>query len=103
LAGLVGGGRLGPENDQEIAMPFFLSLINGITADGRLNRGRNRNMDIRIKSLVRRQMAYGFEAEKNGAGEIIGSSIVRLARRNAFELVGLKRPALAPAWRWKSG
>ena len=84
-------------------MPFFLSLINGITADGRLNRRRNRNMDIRIKSLVRRQMAYGFEAEKNGAGEIIGSSIVRLARRNAFELVGLKRPALAPAWRWKSG
>jgi hypothetical protein len=84
-------------------MPFFLSLNNGIRADGRLNRRESRNMDIRIKSLVRRQMVYGFEAEKNGAGEIIGSSVVRLARRNAFELIGLKRPALAPAWRWKSG
>jgi hypothetical protein len=84
-------------------MPYFLSLNIGITADGRLNRKRIRNMDIRIKSLVRRQMVYGFEAEKNGAGEIIGSSVVRLARRNAFELIGLKRPTLAPAWRWKSG
>jgi hypothetical protein len=84
-------------------MPFFLSLINGITADNRLNRERGRNMDIRIKSLVRRQMVYGFEGEKDGAGEIIGSSVVRLARRNAFELIGLKRPALASAWRWKSG
>jgi hypothetical protein len=84
-------------------MPFFLSLINGITADGRLHRERSRNMDIRIKSLVRRQMVYGFEGEKDGEGEIIGSSVVRLARRNAFELIGLKRPALAPAWRWKSG
>ncbi len=83
-------------------MPCFLSLINGITADGRLNR-RKQDMDIRIKSLVRGQLVYGFEAEKNGAGEIIGSSVVRLARRNAFELVGLKRPVLAPAWRWKSG
>jgi hypothetical protein len=102
LAGLSGRGRLDPENDQEIAMPFFLSLINGITADGRLNR-RSRKMDIRIKSLVRGQMVYGFEEQKNGAGETIGSSVVRLARRNAFEMVGLKRPALAPAWRWKAG
>jgi hypothetical protein len=84
-------------------MPYFLSLTTGIRADGRLNRRRSRNMDIKIKSLVRGQMVYGFEAEKNGAGEIIGSSVVRLARRNAFELIGLKRPALAPAWQWKSG
>ena len=41
--------------------------------------------------------------EKDAGGEIIGSSVVKLARRNAFELVGLKRPALAPAWRWKMG
>jgi hypothetical protein len=84
-------------------MPYFLSLVNGITADNRLNRERTRNMDIRIKSLVRGQMVYGFEEQKNGAGETIGSSVVRLARRNAFEMVGLKRPALAPAWRWKAG
>ena len=60
-------------------------------------------MEIKIKGLVRGQMVYGFEEEKNGAGETIGSSVVKLARRNAFELVGLKRPALAPAWRWKMG
>ena len=83
-------------------MPCFLSLINGITADGRLNRSKQ-EMDIKIKSLVRGQLVYGFDAEKNGAGEIIGSSVVRLIRRNAFEAVGLKRPALAQAWRWKSG
>jgi len=52
---------------------------------------------------VRRQMVYGFESEKDGEGQIIGSSVVKLARRNAFELVGLKRPALAPTWRWKMG
>jgi hypothetical protein len=52
---------------------------------------------------VRRQLVYGFEAEKEAEGQIVGSSVVKLARRNAFELVGLKRPALAPAWRWKMG
>ena len=58
-------------------------------------------MAIKIQSLVRRQMVCGFEAEKDGTGEAIGSSIVTLARRNAFELVGLKRPASVPGWRWK--
>ena len=60
-------------------------------------------MQIKIKGLVRRQLVYGFEAEKDGEGQIIGSSVVRLARRNAFELVGLKRPAPVLAWRWKMG
>jgi len=60
-------------------------------------------MEIKIKGLVRRQLVYGFVAEKDAEGEIVGSSVVKLARRNAFELVGLKRPALAPAWRWKTG
>ena len=64
---------------------------------------QTRNMEIKIKGLVRRQLVYGFEAEKDAEGEIVGSSVVQLARRNAFELVGLKRPALAPAWRWKMG
>ena len=58
---------------------------------------------IKIKALVRRQLVYGFEAEKDAEGQIIGSSVVKLARRNAFELVGLKRPALAPTWRWNMG
>jgi hypothetical protein len=60
-------------------------------------------MTIKIKSLIRRELSYGFEAGKNGEGEVIGASVVKLARRNAFELIGLKRPALAPAWRWKMG
>jgi hypothetical protein len=64
-------------------------------------KGETTNMEIKIKGLVRRQLVYGFVAEKDAEGEIVGSSVVRLARRNAFELVGLKRPALAPAWRWK--
>ncbi len=84
-------------------MPYFLSLNNGITAVRRFNRKSHGNMDIKIKSLVRGQLVYGFESGKNGAGEIIGSSVVRLARRNAFEKIGLKRPAFAPVWRWKSG
>ena len=65
--------------------------------------GKTRNMEIKIKGLVRRQLVYGFEAEKDAEGQIIGSSVVKLARRNAFELVGLKRPALAPTWRWNMG
>jgi hypothetical protein len=64
---------------------------------------KTRNMEIKIKGLVRRQLVYGFEAEKDSEGQIIGSSVVKLARRNAFELVGLRRPVLAPAWRWKMG
>jgi hypothetical protein len=84
-------------------MPYFLSLKTGITAATPPSPRRSRSMAIKIKSLVRGQMVYGFEAEKNGAGEVIGSSVVRLVRRNAFEAVGLRRPALVPAWQWKTG
>jgi len=66
-------------------------------------KGKTKHMEIKIKGLVRRQLVYGFVAEKDAEGEIVGSSVVKLARRNAFELVGLKRPAPAPAWRWKMG
>ncbi len=64
--------------------------------------GKTKNMEIKIKGLVRRQMVYGFVADKDSEGEVVGSSVVKLARRNAFELVGLKRPAFVPAWQWKS-
>jgi len=60
-------------------------------------------MEIKIKALVRRQMVYGFEEEKDGEGQVIGASVVRLARRNAFELVGLRRPVPVPTWRWNMG
>jgi hypothetical protein len=87
-------------------MPYFLVSIQTAlaTACPAFNpKDETRNMELKIKGLVRRQLVYGFEAEKDGEGQIIGSSVVKLARRNAFELVGLKRPALAPAWRWKMG
>ena len=84
-------------------MPYSLLPINGIGSGWSAVTPRRlpRNMEIKIKGLVRRQLVYGFEAEKDGEGEVIGSSVVKLARRNAFELVGLRRPVLAPAWRWK--
>ena len=87
-------------------MPYFLVLNQeaSATACPAFNpKGETRNMEIKIKGLVRRQLVYGFAAEKDSEGQIIGSSVVKLARRNAFELVGLKRPAPAPAWRWKMG
>jgi hypothetical protein len=57
-------------------------------------------METKSNGLMRRQMAYGFAAEKDGQGQVIGASVVRLARRNAFEMVGLRRPVPAPHWRW---
>ncbi len=86
-------------------MPYTSFQSNGIDAGlfGVKPQRQNEDMEIKIKGLVRRQLVYGFAAEKDAEGQIIGSSVVKLARRNAFELVGLKRPALAPAWRWKMG
>jgi hypothetical protein len=84
-------------------MPYASFYLNGI-GDGTTGvqpQRQNETMEIKIKGLVRRQLVYGFAAEKDAEGQIIGSSVVKLARRNAFELVGLKRPAPAPAWRWK--
>jgi hypothetical protein len=48
-------------------------------------------------------LVYGFETEKDDDGQVIGASVVRLARRNAFELVGLRRPAPVAGWRWNMG
>jgi hypothetical protein len=94
----------GFKNERGCSDALFLEQPHGID-DGRsvvpTRKTKTRNMEIKIKGLVRRQLVYGFESEKDGEGQIIGSSVVKLARRNAFELVGLKRPALAPAWRWK--
>jgi hypothetical protein len=86
-------------------MPYTSFHPHGIDAgsSGVKPQRQNEDMEIKIKGLVRRQLVYGFAAEKDAEGQVIGSSVVKLARRNAFELVGLKRPALAPAWRWKMG
>jgi hypothetical protein len=85
-------------------MPYASFQPNGIDGGSPTSHPKaNEAMEIKIKGLVRRQLVYGFAAEKDAEGQVIGSSVVKLARRNAFELVGLKRPALAPAWRWKMG
>ena len=105
LEGPPGGCRKGSGTDEDVNDALHLATPNGIdggSSDVQPKR-QNEDMEIKIKGLVRRQLVYGFVAEKDGEGEIVGSSVVKLARRNAFELVGLKRPALAPAWRWKMG
>jgi hypothetical protein len=86
-------------------MPSLSFYIGGINVGpaGVSTPRQNENMDFKFKGLVRRQLTYGFAAEKDAEGQVIGSSVVKLTRRNAFELVGLKRPAFAPAWRWKTG
>ena len=86
-------------------MPYTSFHPNGIDAGqfGVKPQRQNEDMEIKIKGLVRRQLVYGFAAEKDAEGQIIGSSVVKLARRNAFELVGLKRPVPVPTWRWKMG
>jgi hypothetical protein len=86
-------------------MPYSSLTPNGIAVARPSSNPRRQttNMEIKIKGLVRRQLVYGFEMEKDGEGQVIGASVVKLARRNAFELVGLKRPSLAaPAWQWKT-
>lgn len=47
-------------------------------------------------ALVRRQLMYGFNTTKDTTGRPLGASVVKLAKRNAFELIGLRRPK-APA------
>jgi hypothetical protein len=86
-------------------MPYSLFPTDGIGGGWSVvtPRKKTRNMEIKIKGLVRRQLVYGFEAEKDGEGQVIGASVVKLARRNAFELVGLRRPIPVPGWRWNMG
>jgi hypothetical protein len=66
-------------------MPYSSSSPTASAAvTRRPTRKANEDMEIKIKDLVRRQMVYGFESEKDGEGQIIGSSVVKLARLNAF-------------------
>ena len=43
-------------------------------------------------ALTRRHLMYGFNPTKDTTGRPVGASVVKLARRNAFEMVGLRRP-----------
>lgn len=49
----------------------------------------------------RRTLAIGFSTQRNMEGEISGQVTVRLARRNAYELVGLRRPTRSDSLRVK--
>jgi hypothetical protein len=57
---------------------------------------------MKSKGMTRRQLMYGFCASKDTQGQVTGSSVLRLARRNAYEMVGLRRPAGTPVARWKA-
>ncbi|MEM1057761.1 MAG: hypothetical protein AAGK14_00815 [Verrucomicrobiota bacterium] len=46
--------------------------------------------------LTRRIMLCGFNATKDQDGRTEGAAVIRLARRNAYEMVGLRRPHYNP-------
>ena len=50
---------------------------------------------MELRQLVRGKMTIGFSNRRNPQGEIEGCGILRLTRRNAYELVGLRRPVRA--------
>jgi hypothetical protein len=58
---------------------------------------------IRSHLPPRRYLHYGFSPAKDSGGQPVGAAVLRLARRNAYERIGLKRPAATNAWRWKVG
>ncbi len=41
-------------------------------------------------------MAFGFSRERDDAGQTVGWAVLQLARRGAFEVLGLRRPAFRP-------
>jgi hypothetical protein len=56
---------------------------------------------MRFKQLLRRTMAIGFSNERDSVGEIRGHELVHCPKRNAYELIGLRRPARNSVWRLK--
>jgi hypothetical protein len=56
---------------------------------------------MKPKAGMRRQMQVGFDGTKDADGQAKGSAVVRLVRRNAYELVGLRRPQWSPMLEWK--
>ena len=57
---------------------------------------------MKVKAMARRQLLYGFCSVKDEQGQVTGSSVVRLVRRNAYELIGLRRPQTVPVLRLKA-
>ena len=42
---------------------------------------------------IRRTMPIGFSTQRDAEGQMQGQVVMRFARRNAYELIGLRRPA----------
>lgn len=47
---------------------------------------------MKNSALSSRHMMYGFNPNKDTTGRPVGAAVVKLTRRNAYELVGLRRP-----------
>lgn len=56
---------------------------------------------MKPRAGTRRQMQFGFDGTKDVDGKPKGSAVVTLVRRNAYELVGLRRPQWSPMLEWK--
>lgn len=47
---------------------------------------------METRNNIRRTLAIGFSTQRDAEGQMQGQVVMRLARRNAYELIGLKRP-----------
>ena len=48
------------------------------------------NMDW--KQMMRSKLAFGFSCRRDESGRVEGHGIVKLPKRNPYELIGLRRP-----------
>lgn len=80
-------------------MPVSCGMEEGITArEGRRQPVNQPTQDrhMKTRAWTRRNLQYGFNTSKDDDGRAVGASLVTLARRNAFELIGLRRPRTNP-------
>jgi hypothetical protein len=56
---------------------------------------------MEAKSCSRRKFPLGFSPTKDSSGMMQGHATLLLPRRNAYQLIGLRRPAREPGLRIK--
>lgn len=56
---------------------------------------------MEAKSCSRRKFPVGFSTAKDSSGMMQGHATLLLPRRNAYQLIGLRRPAREPGLRLK--
>lgn len=56
---------------------------------------------MEAKSCSRRKFPVGFSAAKDSSGTLQGQGTLLLQRRNAYQMIGLRRPAREPGLRIK--